>query len=192
MTWPLLKAPKENVYWTWREDIFTDQEMDKIIEQGLEAGVRDATLGLGSVDSYRASGVSWMSTDDPELDWIYEKLEPLIRRVNEEYFNYDLTHILPLQFTTYDESNEGHYKPHIDIGQSQPNRKLTFSLQLSDPFSHEGGTLQFPYNRTEPEIAPRARGKIIFFPSFMLHEVTPVTKGTRYSLVGWVAGPLFR
>jgi PKHD-type hydroxylase len=192
MTWPLLKQPKENVYWTWREDIFTDHEMDKIIEQGLEAGVRDATLGLGSVDSYRASGVSWMSTDDPELDWIYEKLEPVIRRVNEEYFNYDLTHILPLQFTTYDESNEGHYKPHIDIGQSQPNRKLTFSLQLSDPFSHEGGTLQFPYNRTEPEIAPRARGKIIFFPSFMLHEVTPVTKGTRYSLVGWVAGPLFR
>lgn len=191
MSWPLQKN-KENVYWTWRDNIFTDQELDKIIEQGKEAGVRDATVGVGSVESYRASGVSWMSTADPELDWIYERLEPLVRRVNDEYFKFDLTDILPLQFTTYDESNQGHYKPHLDLGRSQPNRKLSFSLQLSDPFSHEGGSLQFPYNLVEPEVAPKARGKIIFFPSFMLHEVTPVTKGTRYSLVGWVSGPLFR
>ena len=191
MSWPLLKQ-KENVYWTWREHVFTDQELDKIIEYGIEAGVRDATVGVGSVDSYRASGVSWLTTDDPELDWIYERLEPVIRNVNDEYFKFDLTEIQNLQFTTYNESNLGHYKPHLDLGQRQPNRKLTFSLQLSDPFSHEGGALQFPYNRTEPEVAPRARGKIIFFPSFMLHEVTPVTKGTRYSLVGWVSGPLFR
>ena len=191
MSWPLHKN-KENVYWTWRENIFTDQELDRIIEQGLEAGVRDATVGVGSVDSYRASGVSWLSTADSELDWIYERLEPLVSQVNDDYFKFDLTEILPLQFTTYDETNQGHYKPHLDLGRSQPNRKLSFSLQLSDPFSHEGGTLQFPYNLVEPEVAPKARGKIIFFPSFMLHEVTPVTKGTRYSLVGWVSGPLFR
>jgi PKHD-type hydroxylase len=190
--WPLLKTPKENTGWTWREHVFTDPELDRIVAQGLGLGINDATVGVGNVDSYRASGISWMSPEDPEHDWIYATLEPVIRQVNEEYFNFDLTHILPLQFTTYNESNSGHYKPHLDIGRSAPNRKLSFSLQLSDPFSHEGGTLQFPYNKTEPEPAPRARGKIIFFPSYMLHEVTPVTQGTRYSLVGWIAGPLFR
>jgi len=192
MTWPLFKPPKENTGWTWREHIFTDQELDRIVELGLEAGMADATVGVGNVDSYRASSISWLSTDDPEHDWIYATLEPVIRKVNEEYFNFELTHILPLQFTTYNESNTGHYKPHMDLGRSQPARKLSFSLQLSDPESYQGGILQFPYNKTDPEPAPRARGKIIFFPSYMLHEVTPVTQGTRHSLVGWIAGPLFR
>ena len=30
---------------------------------------------------------------------------------------------------------------------------------------------------------------MIMFPSTMLHEVTPVTRGVRRSLVGWVLGP---
>jgi len=192
MTWPLIQTHRENVHWTWRENIFSDQELDKIIELGLEAGMFNATVESGAVDPYRSSNISWLSTDDPEYDWIYATLEPVIRRVNEDYFKFDLTHIQPLQFTQYNANSNGHYKAHLDLGRSQPNRKLSFSLQLSDPASHEGGILQFPYNLIEPEQAPRARGKIIFFPSFMLHEVTPVTQGTRYSLVGWVSGPLFR
>ena len=33
--------------------------------------------------------------------------------------------------------------------------------------------------------------EIVFFPSWMPHMVTPVTKGTRKTLVGWVHGPDF-
>lgn len=191
-SWPIQNGFYDNTSWTWRENIFTEPELDKIVRQGLEAGVHDATVGVGDVNSYRASGISWLDPEDSKYDWIYSTLEPLIRQVNYEHFRFELTHILPLQFTTYTEDNQGHYKPHLDLGRSAPTRKLSFSLQLSDPFHHEGGILQFPYNKVEPEQAPKARGKIIFFPSYMLHEVTPVTKGTRYSLVGWVAGPLFK
>ena len=35
------------------------------------------------------------------------------------------------------------------------------------------------------------KGAMILFPSFLLHKVSPVTKGTRNSLVGWVRGPNF-
>jgi PKHD-type hydroxylase len=192
MTWPLFNPPKDNTGWTWRENVFSDSDLDKIIQLGLEAKLHDVTVNITKDSSYRSSHIAWLDTEDPEYDWIYATLAPLIKEVNDEYFNFDLTHILPLQFTAYDETYQGHYHAHLDLGRSAPNRKLSFSLQLSDPYSHEGGALQFPYNRTEPEIAPRARGKIIFFPSYMLHEVTPVTQGTRYSLVGWVAGPLFR
>lgn len=192
MTWPLFKPPEDNTSWTWREHVFTDTELDRIVAQGEEQGMMDATVGPGAVDVYRSSNISWLATDDPEYDWIYATLAPVIQRVNAEHFNFDITHIMPLQFTRYDADANGHYNAHLDLGKSAPNRKLSFSVQLSDPFHHEGGVLQFPYNRTAPEQAPRARGKIIFFPSYMLHEVTPVTKGVRYSLVGWVAGPLFR
>ena len=192
MTWPLFKPPQDNTSWTWREHVFTDAELDRIVAQGEDQGMADATVGAGAVNTYRSSHISWLPTDDPEYDWIYSTLAPIIQRVNAEHFNFDITHILPLQFTRYDAETNGHYSAHLDLGKSAPNRKLSFSLQLSDPYDHEGGILQFPYNRTEPEQAPRARGKIIFFPSYMLHEVTPVTRGTRHSLVGWVAGPLFR
>ena len=33
---------------------------------------------------------------------------------------------------------------------------------------------------------------VIVFPSHVYHQVTPVTKGTRYSLVGWNLGYPFR
>jgi predicted 2-oxoglutarate/Fe(II)-dependent dioxygenase YbiX len=32
------------------------------------------------------------------------------------------------------------------------------------------------------------RGSIFFFPSFVHHQVTPVTRGTRKSFVGWCVG----
>mgnify|MGYP003641320843 FL=1 len=36
------------------------------------------------------------------------------------------------------------------------------------------------------------KGSMIFFPSWVLHKVNPVTKGTRYSLVVWFLGAPFR
>ena len=38
----------------------------------------------------------------------------------------------------------------------------------------------------------RDQGYVAVFPSYVLHEVTPVTKGTRYSLVSWVTGKSFK
>ncbi len=36
------------------------------------------------------------------------------------------------------------------------------------------------------------KGRMIFFPSFLIHRVAPVTQGIRRSLVIWVTGPKFR
>jgi PKHD-type hydroxylase len=43
------------------------------------------------------------------------------------------------------------------------------------------------YDR-EPYKLDRGRGTFLVFPSFMLHRVTPVTRGTRWSLVAWFGG----
>ncbi|WP_395007140.1 2OG-Fe(II) oxygenase [Cypionkella sp.] len=40
--------------------------------------------------------------------------------------------------------------------------------------------------------ASRNRGTATVFPSFVLHRVTPVTAGTRWSLTLWSHGPAFR
>jgi len=64
-------------------------------------------------------------------------------------------------------------------------------MQLSDPDEYEGGDLQFMFNQKIVS-APREKGTIIVFPSFMMHRVTPITKGVRKSIAGWVAGPPYR
>jgi PKHD-type hydroxylase len=36
------------------------------------------------------------------------------------------------------------------------------------------------------------KGRLIIFPSYLLHKVTPIKSGTRRSLVTWVNGPHFK
>jgi PKHD-type hydroxylase len=43
-----------------------------------------------------------------------------------------------------------------------------------------------------PQRLDRSRGAFIIFPSFMLHRVTPVTRGVRWSLVAWIHGKRWR
>jgi len=70
-------------------------------------------------------------------------------------------------------------------------RKLSLSVQLSDPAQYEGCDLEF-HGGNRTETAPRDRGAVIAFPSYVLHRVTPCTKGTRKALVAWTTGPQFK
>lgn len=77
-------------------------------------------------------------------------------------------------------------------------RKLSVTVSLSDPKNYKGGNLKFDFGphsaggryHTCTEIRPR--GSIIVFPSHVYHQVTPVTQGTRYSLVAWNLGYPFK
>ena len=78
-------------------------------------------------------------------------------------------------------------------------RKLSVTVSLTDNETYEGGNLKFDWgehaeteNRFHECIEIRPRGSIIVFPSYYHHQVTPVTKGTRYSLVIWYHGKPFR
>ena len=70
-------------------------------------------------------------------------------------------------------------------------RKLSFSVQLNDPKDYKGGELNL-YTSEKPETMKKEQGTLILFPSFILHEVTPVTKGERNALVSWVTGKQFK
>lgn len=104
-----------------------------------------------------------------------------------------------MQYTTYTSEDKGFYDYHQDsmgstikdnVDQRLP-RKFSISLQLSDPSEYEGGDLLIKSGVT-PGVAPKAKGQVVGFPSFMLHKVTPVTSGIRRSLVVWVTGPAFK
>ncbi|MEZ4934586.1 MAG: hypothetical protein R2788_20975 [Saprospiraceae bacterium] len=57
---------------------------------------------------------------------------------------------------------------------------MSITVQLSDENSYEGGDLQFMINQNVVT-APRKQGICGRFPSFIMHRVTPITKGKRRS-----------
>ena len=124
---------------------------------------------------------------------IYQELTSKILFINEKEWKWIIDGWEPFQYTEYDESYKGHYEWHIDYGMKSPQRphprKLSFSLGISDKDEYEGGELLTKINAKESSIK-LDKGEIVIFPSWMLHKVTPVTKGLRKVIVGWGIGPV--
>lgn len=140
----------------------------------------------------RHASSCWLTFD--RFDWLYWQLENHIKESNWLNYKFVLYGMEMANYLEYhaggdviDDHGHGKYVKHVD-GSIGSNRKLTFSIQLSDPSEYEGGDLLL-WETHEPQVVPKKKGTIVMFPSSVMHEVTPVTKGTRRSLVGWVHGP---
>ena len=149
----------------------------------------------------RNSDVKWLANHR----WLIDLLLPYIDAANESAgWKYDVRCLGGLQLTRYEEGgfygwHRDGFGDHLHAQQygTDPNkyvRKLSFTLLLNNDY--EGGKFQFAsYDKTECVISTpemNTTGSIVIFPSVMTHRVTTVTKGTRYSLVGWFLGPPFR
>lgn len=84
----------------------------------------------------------------------------------------------------------GHYGPHVDNalmgkGASRLRTDLSFTLFLTPPGDYEGGELVIHAAGITQAIKGEA-GSMVLYPSGALHEVRPVTRGTRIVCVGWI------
>ena len=113
----------------------------------------------------------------------------MLKGANQIY-RFDVEGIKEMQIAKYDESEQGFFDWHMDVSPGFLSRKISLSVPLNSPDEYEGGELEF--NEGVLRTLPQKAGCVISFPSFVLHRVTPVTKGCRYSLVGWVHGPDWR
>lgn len=173
-------------------DVFSNEELSKINSMGYEAGLHDATTGTSTKPTeYRTSKISWIDESD-DSKWLYEKVATLANQANKEMWNFDIWGYQDsFQYTKYFASDKGHYDWHFDMGPYMSNRKLSCVLQLSDPSEYEGGELELNLGDNISKV-PKKKGLICFFPSFILHRVTEITKGTRVSLVTWLCGANLR
>ncbi|TAD89071.1 MAG: 2OG-Fe(II) oxygenase [Alphaproteobacteria bacterium] len=157
--------------------------------------LHQAKIGRDGGDSaesaYRRSRVGWLP-NEPRTAELFRKLASYVMSTNRAWWNFDLTEFAEsLQFTEYSATDEQFYNWHVDPSPANPNRKLSMVVQLSAADSYEGGDLEV-MTSSVPTRAPRQQGTIVFFPSYNVHRVTPVTKGVRHSLVGWIHGPPLR
>ena len=138
------------------------------------------------------------------MHWVSGLVMHYARCANSEIWNYQLTHSQGVQFGSYGKG--GTYDWHKDefdqpFGDEAPeiwqglSRKLSVVVNLSDPDSYSDGDIRFKDTygiEVENEAistAIRQRGSVVVFPAYTPHTVTPVTRGTRYSLVSWILGP---
>jgi PKHD-type hydroxylase len=177
----------------WWENAFTDQELNwlqLIAKQSTERAQVGGNPTEDQLQKIRRSHISWINKNN-ETAWVFEKLGNIASKLNAQYFRFDLTGFGEnLQLTNYDQSENGMYGWHVDYG-LEISRKLSLVLQLTDPSEYEGGNLEIL--ATGQRIAvKKQRGLIAAFPSYVLHQVTPVTSGSRQSLVAWITGPAFK
>ena len=178
----------------WFESGFNSDELVNIETMTSNLDWKDAETGQddkSKLSDYRKSKIKWCPQSD-NWYWVYEKLSNMIKSSNKEMWDFELTQMREeIQYTEY-YAGGGQYDWHMDCGLGiQNQRKISVTVQLSDPTENEGGDLQFNIGGSIIT-APRIKGAAVIFPSFFLHRVTPVTKGTRKSFVLWVGGEPFK
>jgi len=159
-----------------------------------------ATIGAGDAINKTDSRVSKsriVNFDHNNL-WVFDRLRVITEHANSEYFNFDLNGFDYFQYAEY-QGQGSHYDYHTDIiyGNQLPHymqfsRKLSFSLILSNPNEYTGGEFQLKTDTDKPITVEQTRGRLIGFPSWILHRVAPLQSGVRKSIVWWATGPKFR
>lgn len=118
--------------------------------------------------------------DDP----IYDELSPIW----DQFISSDpvtLSFIEPYEIKLYITGDK--FGLHNDCSISHDlllDRKINMIIQLCDENEYEGGDLIVGNHK-----CPREFGSAIFFPTKLVHLVTPITKGFRFSLIGHAWGP---
>ena len=164
----------------------------------------------------RQSEVKWFDEKNPMAEHIVEKIHDGVGAMARHcQWEWEYTHLEPLQYTIYkhqpDKPTGDFYTWHTDSGADAYDigemRKLSFTIQLSHPDEYEGGhfewlepngvfdnlrsvdkTINIDDIKRRAPFSAKEKGSLIVFPSFVHHQVTPVTRGTRISLVGWLVG----
>jgi len=174
---------------------FSNEELTKIYSDVAPIPFQQAGVGENNAenDGIRSSSIKWIPKVN-EWGWLYDKLQNMVTEANNSLWNFDLYTILDdIQYTEYYATKKGHYGWHQDIGSGWlSKRKVSITVQLSGPDEYEGGDLEYWRGGDGCETAPKDKGLVFIFPSYMMHRVTPVTKGIRRSFVLWVGGEHYR
>lgn len=207
--------------WVYWDDAFSEEELQKMCvyfkQHGLERGktsgdqLKLSNIEISTLDNveinfksdkeYRKSNVMFHNRNE-NTAWIYDRMNWVIQQINEQFYGFDLYGYDTMQYTEYESFENGKYDFHMDtmLGDESMHlghmgcRKLSLTMSLNEPgVDFEGGDFQI--NRSlevDAQNIEMKKGRIIAFPSFMLHRVAPVTSGKRKSLVIWVLGPKFK
>jgi len=178
-----------------------DELLDAVLPAAAAAGWEPGRIASSpTADAHEVRRCALSTGIPPEL---LGRLNALVTHLGRQLYGFDVQGLAPYDPAYVMRYEVGdHFAWHVDNGIAQPplgSRKLSFSLQLSHADDYDGGDLEmaslardYHPELTGPSPLMRQHGHLIIFPSFTLHRVTPVTRGVRHAIVGWIHGPPFR
>ena len=176
--------------------MFSPKQCQMIIEAGRAQPRQNASVGQaqkegGIIDTKtRTSHISWIPFSKmPEM---YKDIEKIMKATNNNHFGFDGMQITEMaQYTEYPSGGfyDWHMDSNINFEDEPPVRKISMTCLLSHESEFEGGELQLEKEEHKIKLV---QGQAVFFASFLLHKVAPVTKGVRKSLVMWFGGSPLR
>lgn len=198
---PIVSAPIKSNFNTfyYYEQVFTDsmiEHLENLVNtnyQFQKGQVGHVELGLVDTSIYNNRDIAYLWQDE-QTQWLFDILIPLVHQANDAMYQFDLSYVTdPIHYVIYPEDG-GHLDWHLDIGAGEVNRrKLSLTVQLSDPSEYEGGEFEIWYGHEGEFVElPRKKGDVIIFPSFLMHRVKPITRGQRKALVFWTGGEPFK
>ena len=148
--------------WAYQKEFLLPSECEKIIKHTDDLSKNKANVfgsGRGDINfSYRDSNITWLYPNQ-DTDWLYRKLVDTVTMLNDMCFKFHISHFAEgLQFTNY-KSPKGAYKKHVDRMNGITTRKLSLSIQLTDPKKYKGGNLVLYENEKGIKI-PREQGAL--------------------------------
>jgi PKHD-type hydroxylase len=147
------------------------------------------TAKVGKSGTYR-DNIRVSETYFPQVVEAHRTFNIIQSLTIEQYrnMNLDFTNLPEIQYAKY--HTGGFFSIHTDITDLKKDflRCITISINLTDSNLYDGGNLIVYHNKEEIRLE-RDIGSYIMFPSFMQHEVTVITKGTREAIVSWCYMP---
>ena len=170
-----------------RADAFSRAECAAILALAAARGGRAAPVtGYDgeTVDPAQRRATTTLIERDSESVWLFDRLDALFADAGDALGLPVDALSEPVQVVRYRVGD--HFQLwHSDAGHDlHQRRRLSASVELSDPADYEGGLLEIMPMRMIPERAP-GQGHATIFPSRALHHVIPVTRGVRHALVAW-------
>ena len=187
-----------SLYWMWEKEL--SAELCQDIVDRASNDFQDAkvfTENKGILNSkVRKTNIHWNSDQD-----LFDMAFYYMRSANKNGgWNLQVDTAEYFQIGQYPIG--GHYDWHVDgLGVDPINspknkrlhgktRKISMVVWLNEDF--KGGGFQFHKGHLKNNVIKPTQGTIIMFPSWVMHKVTPVTQGTRYSMASWFVGKPLR
>ncbi len=175
-------------------EIFSPDECRRVVAEAVayKSGAAALVGGVKELATRRAQ-IYWLD-EKANSSWIFDRMLKTIAEANRHHFGFQIEDFSErMQVSHYSADHSGFFDWHADVGDGRiaARRKLTMVVQLSDDSAYEGGSLESNSNGSITT-ASRQIGSTLILPSFVLHRVSPVLSGERYSLTLWSHGPAFR
>jgi len=163
------------------------KKLNKVLIKGKPFNEKASTVKTSSAFYNPYKGVRHLTPD----------LEDTAFFINREAFGFNINPFLNNDnfiINIYDEKNKGEYKIHTDSENFDKNYtiKITLLLNLSEK-KYEGGEFSlFTHSNLHIVKEFNEPGTLLMFPSYIPHQVSPVTKGQRISGTFFITGPWWK